>query len=122
MEWPLGGKAEQEVKCDSAFPKCFHLSGSCGKLSGLQRHTAFCFKATFLFVFPSAYNRNATCGASRNCLIPATQDVPNQSALLSPCEVSWGNGDAPSRVSSRLKDNATLKSCREKLKGFGGVL
>ncbi|PKU32829.1 serine threonine-protein phosphatase 2b catalytic subunit beta isoform- hypothetical protein [Limosa lapponica baueri] len=41
VERPLGGKAEQEVKCDSAFQKYFNLSGICGKLSGLQRHTDF---------------------------------------------------------------------------------
>lgn len=54
MEWPLGGKAEQEVKCDSAFHKYFHLSGCCGRFVGNCQDykgtlTSTC-KATFLFV------------------------------------------------------------------------
>lgn len=76
MEWPLGGKAEQEVKCDSAFQKYFHLSGCCGRFVGNCQDykgtlTSTC-KATFLFVivFLSSYNYNATCGANRNFLIP----------------------------------------------------
>lgn len=73
MEWPLGGKAEWEVKCDSTFQKYFvwHLWQICGKLSIIKAHTSAC-KATFLFVimFISSYNHTTTCGASRNCLVP----------------------------------------------------
>lgn len=111
VESPLGGKAKQEVKRDSAFQKYFCLSGICGRSVGNCQDykgtlTSTC-KATFLFVivFLSSYNHSATCGTSKNRFLEHKMCRINW--LCFHQEVSWGNANAPSRVSGRFRNTTT---------------
>lgn len=97
MSWPLGGKAEWQIRCSSAFSVMllfeWHLWEIWGKLSALWRHADFCLQGCTSVIPLTSSSHYATCGASTNCLLCWRRGSESNSFAFTMklYLVSWGN-------------------------------